>query len=39
MDYQKIYDNIIRRGQNGVLTEYKESHHIVPRCRGVRNEN
>jgi hypothetical protein len=34
MNYQQIYDNIINRGKNRVLTEYKESHHIVPRCLG-----
>ena len=38
MNYQQIYDNIIRRGQNRVLTEYKESHHIVPRCLGGTDE-
>jgi hypothetical protein len=34
MDYQKIYDNIVRRGQNRILEGYKEKHHIVPRCLG-----
>ena len=38
MNYQNIYDNIIRRGQSRVLTEYKESHHIVPRCLGGTDE-
>ena len=38
MNYQKIYDKIIRRGQNRVLTKYKESHHIVPRCLGGTDE-
>lgn len=38
MNYQRIYDNIIRRGQNRVLTEYTESHHIVPRCLGGTDE-
>jgi hypothetical protein len=34
MNYQQIYHNIINRGKNRVLTEYKESHHILPRCMG-----
>ena len=34
MNYQRIYNNLIKRGQSRVLTEYKESHHIVPRCMG-----
>lgn len=34
MNYQQIYNDIINRGQARVLTEYKESHHIVPRCMG-----
>lgn len=34
MDYQKIYNSIVRRGQNRVLEGYKEKHHIVPRCIG-----
>ena len=38
MNYQKIYNNIIQRGQNRILEEYKERHHIVPRCLGGTNE-
>lgn len=34
MDYQKIYNNIISRGKTRVLTEYTETHHIIPRCLG-----
>jgi hypothetical protein len=34
MNYQKIYDNITRRGQNRILEGYSEKHHIVPRCMG-----
>lgn len=34
MNYQKIYNNIVRRGQQRILEGYKESHHIVPRCIG-----
>jgi len=38
MNYQQIYDNIINRGKARVLTEYKESHHIVPRCMGGNDD-
>lgn len=38
MDYQKIYDNIVRRGQNRILEGYSEKHHIVPRCMGGTDE-
>lgn len=34
MDYQRIYNNIVRRGQNRILEGYSEKHHIVPRCIG-----
>lgn len=34
MDYQKIYNTIVRRGQDRVLEGYSEKHHIVPRCIG-----
>jgi len=34
MNYQRIYDRLIERGKNRVLTEYTESHHILPRCLG-----
>lgn len=34
MDYQKIYDNLVRRGQNRILEGYSEKHHVVPRCIG-----
>ena len=34
MDYFKIYDNLIDRGRKRILTEYKEIHHIKPRCLG-----
>jgi hypothetical protein len=34
MDYRKIYNNIVRRGQNRILEGYTEKHHIVPRCLG-----
>ena len=38
MDYQKIYNNITRRGQNRILEGYSEKHHIVPRCMGGTDE-
>jgi hypothetical protein len=38
MDYQKIYNNIIERGKNRILTGYKERHHIIPRCMGGAND-
>jgi hypothetical protein len=34
MDYQKIYNTLVRRGQNRILEGYSEKHHIVPRCLG-----
>jgi hypothetical protein len=39
MDYQQIYHDIINRGKNRVLTEYKESHHIIPRCMGGTDDS
>jgi hypothetical protein len=38
MNYQKIYDNIVRRGQNRILEGYSEKHHIVLRCMGGTDE-
>lgn len=34
MDYKRIYDSIITRAKNRVLTGYTENHHIIPRCMG-----
>lgn len=35
MNYQKIYNDLISRAQaRESLTEYKETHHIIPRCMG-----
>jgi hypothetical protein len=34
MNYQKIYFNLIDRARNRELSEYKEIHHVVPRCLG-----
>lgn len=40
MNYQKIYDDICKRGQVRELTKeiYTEKHHIVPKCLGGGNE-
>jgi hypothetical protein len=43
MDYKKIYDKIILRGQKRgnnkkILDGYYESHHIVPKCIGGTDE-
>jgi hypothetical protein len=37
MDYIKIYNKIIERAKYRVLEEYKEKHHIVPKCLGGNN--
>lgn len=34
MNYSKIYDKLIQRGKNRVLSGYVERHHIIPRCMG-----
>lgn len=34
MNYQRIYDTLVRRGQNRILEGYSEKHHIVPKCLG-----
>lgn len=34
MLYSKIYDSIIERAKNRVLTDYSEKHHILPKCLG-----
>lgn len=38
MNYTKIYYQIINKGQNRTLEEYKEKHHIIPKCIGGNNE-
>lgn len=40
MNYQKIYDDICKRGQERELPEgtYSEKHHIVPKCMQGTNE-
>lgn len=38
MNYQKVYDKLIRRGQLRILEGYSEKHHIVPKCLGGTDE-
>jgi hypothetical protein len=40
LNYQKIYDDICKRGQERQLPKetYTEKHHIVPKCLGGTNE-
>jgi len=38
MNYQKIYNQIIKRAQNRILEGYKEKHHIIPKCLGGNND-
>lgn len=40
MNYQKLYNQIIERAQERVLSPdmYKEVHHIIPKCLGGSNE-
>lgn len=37
MDYKKIHDAIIERARTRTLLDYKERHHIIPRCMGGDN--
>lgn len=34
MNYLNIYNNLLLKAKNRILTGYKESHHIIPRCLG-----
>lgn len=34
MDYQKIYNSLIRRAASRDISGYCEKHHIIPRCLG-----
>jgi hypothetical protein len=38
MYYEKIYNQIIERARVRVLKEYKERHHIIPKCLGGSND-
>jgi hypothetical protein len=37
MDYQRIYNQLVKRAQNRILEGYKEKHHIIPKCLGGSN--
>jgi hypothetical protein len=37
MDYKKIHDAIIERAKTRTLIDYKERHHIIPKCMGGDN--
>lgn len=37
MNYQKHYNQLIARGQNRILEDYTEQHHILPKCLGGPN--
>lgn len=38
MNYKKIYDSLIKKRQEEILTTgYYETHHIIPRCMGGNN--
>lgn len=34
MNYRKIYDSIIERAKTRKILNYKEKHHIIPKCLG-----
>lgn len=34
MSYLKLYNNLINRARNRILSGYSETHHIIPRCMG-----
>lgn len=34
MNYKRIYDTIVSRAKVRQLTDYKEQHHIIPKCLG-----
>jgi hypothetical protein len=38
MNYEKIYNQIIERSKTRLLTEYKEIHHVIPKCMGGTND-
>tara|TARA_R110000803_G_scaffold63266_3_gene123860 strand:- start:425 stop:811 length:387 start_codon:yes stop_codon:yes gene_type:complete len=37
MNYQRIYNEIVKRARGRTLEGYKEVHHIKPRCVGGNN--
>ncbi len=38
MNYVRIYDAIIDRGKTRIISGYKESHHVIPKCMGGTND-
>lgn len=38
MNYQNIYDSLIQRAKNRSLVGYSETHHIIPRCMGGKDD-
>ena len=38
MNYEAIYNSLIERGRYRKLAGYTESHHIVPRCMGGKDD-
>lgn len=38
MNYKKIYDQLISKGQTRLLEGYSERHHIIPRCMSGSDE-
>ena len=38
MNYSRIYNQIINRAKNRILSGYKERHHIIPKCLGGSND-
>ena len=37
MNYQNIYNNLVKKAQNRTVNGYVEKHHIVPKCMGGSN--
>jgi hypothetical protein len=38
MDYLKLYNSLVEKGKNRVITGYTETHHIIPKCIGGTND-
>lgn len=39
MNYQKIYDQLIKKRKYILVEGYKENHHIIPKCMGGSNNS
>lgn len=39
MNYIKIYESLIARGKLRIITDYCETHHVIPRCMGGSNNS